>query len=58
MKEILKKLCIDKGVSGNENEMLDVIKELVGDFAGDGKGLGVSAEGESGGICCKEIVGH
>ena len=33
MKEILKKLCIDKGVSGNENEMLDVIKELVGDFA-------------------------
>ena len=33
MKEILKKLCIDKGVSGSENEMLDVIKELVGDFA-------------------------
>ena len=32
MKEILKKLCIDKGVSGSENEMLDVIKELVGDF--------------------------
>ncbi len=33
MKEILKKLCIDKGVSGSETEMLDVIKELVGDFA-------------------------
>ena len=33
MKEILKKLCIDKGVSGSENEMLDVIKKLVGDFA-------------------------
>ena len=33
MKEILKELCIDKGVSGSENEMLDVIKELVGDFA-------------------------
>lgn len=33
MKEILKKLCIDKGVSGSENEMLDVIKELVGEFA-------------------------
>jgi len=33
MKEILKKLCIDKGVSGSETEMFDVIKELVGDFA-------------------------
>lgn len=33
MKEILKKLCIDKGVSGGETEMFDVIKELVGDFA-------------------------
>ena len=33
MKEILKKLCIDKGVSGSETEMLDVIRELVGDFA-------------------------
>ena len=33
MKEILKKLCIDKGVSGSETEMLDVIKELVGEFA-------------------------
>ena len=33
MKEILKKLCIDRGVSGSETEMLDVIKELVGDFA-------------------------
>ena len=33
MKEILKELCIDRGVSGSENEMLDVIKELVGDFA-------------------------
>ena len=33
MKEILKKLCIDKGVSSSETEMLDVIKELVGDFA-------------------------
>ena len=33
MKEILKKLCIDKGVSGSEIEMLDVIKEIVGDFA-------------------------
>ena len=33
MKEILKKLCIDKGVSGSEIEMLDVIKEVVGDFA-------------------------
>lgn len=33
MKEILKKLCIDRGVSGSESEMLDVIKESVGDFA-------------------------
>ncbi len=33
MKEILKKLCIDKGVSGGETEMFDVIKELAGDFA-------------------------
>lgn len=33
MKEILKKLCIDRGVSGNELEMLDTIKESVGDFA-------------------------
>ena len=33
MKEILKKLCIDRGVSGSETEMLDVIKELIGDFA-------------------------
>ncbi len=33
MKEILKKLCIDRGVSGNELQMLAVIKELVGDFA-------------------------
>lgn len=33
MKEILKRLCIDKGVSGNENEMLPVIKELMGSFA-------------------------
>ena len=36
MKEIVKKLCIDKGVSGSETEMLDVIKELVGDFAEKG----------------------
>ena len=33
MKEILKKLCIDKGVSGSETEMFDVIKELEGDYA-------------------------
>lgn len=33
MKEILKKLCVDKGVSGNERQMFDVIQELVGDFA-------------------------
>ena len=41
MKEILKKLCIDKGVSGSETEMFDVIKELVGDFvevSSDGMG--------------------
>lgn len=29
MKEILRKLCADAGVSGNENEMYGIIKELV-----------------------------
>ncbi len=33
MKELLKKLCIDRGVSGNESEMLEVIRELTGTFA-------------------------
>lgn len=33
MKEILKRLCIDRGVSGNENEMLPVIQELMGGFS-------------------------
>ena len=33
MKTILKKLCIDRGISGCETEMLPVIKELLGDTA-------------------------
>ena len=33
MKELLKKLCIDRGVSGSEEEMEPVIRELLGDFA-------------------------
>lgn len=32
MKEILKKLCIEKGVSGSETEMLGTVRELIGDF--------------------------
>lgn len=33
MKELLRKLCIDKGVSGSENEMLETVQELLGGFA-------------------------
>ena len=33
MKELLKKLCIDKGISGSEDEMYDTIKSLMGDYA-------------------------
>ena len=33
MKEILKKLCVDRGVSGSETEMYDTVKELIGPAA-------------------------
>ena len=33
MKEILKKLCVDKGVSGNETDMLTTIQELLDGIA-------------------------
>lgn len=33
MKEILNKMCIDKGMSGFESQMYDTIKELLGDIA-------------------------
>lgn len=32
MKEILKKLCVDSGISGDESGMLNIIKDLLGDF--------------------------
>ena len=34
MKEILEKLCTEKGISGKENEMFDIIKELLDGTAG------------------------
>ena len=33
MKEILRQLCADRGVSGNENEMLEIIKKLIPESA-------------------------
>lgn len=33
MIELLKSLCADKGISGHESGMLDVVREAVGDFA-------------------------
>ena len=33
MKEILRQLCADKGVSGEEREMLGIVQELAGDMA-------------------------
>ncbi len=32
MKEILKKLCIEHGISGSETEMLGTVRELIGGF--------------------------
>ncbi len=34
MKEILHRLCADKGISGSEDEMRGIIRELAGDIAG------------------------
>lgn len=34
MKEILRKLCTEKGISGKENDMFDIIKDLLGTKAG------------------------
>ena len=32
MKKILEKLCIDKGISGDESGMLNIVREMMGDF--------------------------
>ena len=48
MKEILKKLCTDKGVSGSETEMLSTVRELIGDFtviSADASGNIIAATG-------------
>ena len=33
MKEILKRLCADMGISGRESEMLNIVRELIGESA-------------------------
>ena len=51
MKEILRKLCTDRGVSGSETEMLPVLAELMGDGAeltADRNGNIIAAMGDPG----------